>query len=208
ISFLLLFLFRIMVKNMFEHLMSSADENKLIKTVIYGADANAISVASALKSEVPQRFRLKGFIDRYQSTASSKRILNLPIVPQTRRVHVILRAMKAEALIIAEKGLSKDETIALVEECLEYNIKVYSVPLITDWADQSQISNRVKKFEINDLLERKPIQLHMDNISRAHKGKRVLITGAAGSNGSEITRQVLRFQQDEIVKLDQAETPQ
>lgn len=207
ISFLMLFLFRIMVKNLYERLMGRVDESNLIKTVIYGADANAISVANALKSEVPPRFRLRGFIDRYQSTASSKRILNLPIVPQTRSVHVILRAMKAEALIIAEKGLSKEETIALVEECLEYNIKVFSVPLITDWEDAAQISNRVKKFEINDLLERKPIQLHMDNISRAHKGKRILITGAAGSIGSEITRQVVGFEPEEIVILDQAETP-
>ncbi len=207
ISFLMLFLFRIMVKNLYERLMGRVDEGNLIKTVIYGADANAISVANALKSEVPPRFRLRGFIDRYQSTASSKRILNLPIVPQTRSVHVILRAMKAEALIIAEKGLTKEETIALVEECLEYNIKVYSVPLITDWEDAAQISNRVKKFEINDLLERKPIQLHMDNISRAHKGKRILITGAAGSIGSEITRQVVGFEPEEILILDQAETP-
>lgn len=207
ISFLMLFLFRIMVKNFYERLMGRVDEGNLIKTVIYGADANAISVANALKSEVPPRFRLRGFIDRYQSTASSKRILNLPIVAQTRSVHVILRAMKAEALIIAEKGLTKEETIALVEECLEYNIKVFSVPLITDWEDAAQISNRVKKFEINDLLERKPIQLHMDNISRAHKGKRILITGAAGSIGSEITRQVVGFEPEEILILDQAETP-
>lgn len=206
-SFLMLFLFRIMVKHVFERFINQSDTQKLIKTMIYGADANAISVANALKTEVPARFRLVGFIDKYQTTASSKRILNLPILPQTRSVPVILRSMKAEAMIIAEKALSKEETIALVEECLDYNIKVYSVPLISDWEDEKHISNRVKNFEINDLLERKPIQLQLDSISKAHKGKRVLITGAAGSIGSEITRQVLDFEPEEIIMLDQAETP-
>jgi FlaA1/EpsC-like NDP-sugar epimerase len=115
--------------------------------------------------------------------------------------------MKADALIIAEKSLSKEETIAIVEECLEYNFKVFTVPLITDWEDRQQISNKVKNFEIEDLLGRKPIVLHMDMISSQIKGKTVLITGAAGSIGSEITRQVLNFMPSKLIMLDQAESP-
>lgn len=207
ISFLLLFLFRILVKHFFEQYMNVVDSKKLISTVIYGADANAISVANALRTEVPSRFKLKGFIDKYHQAQTSKRILNLPIVNQNKRLHVIMRAMKADALIIAEKGLSKEETVAIVEECLEYNFKVFTVPLITDWEDQQQISTKVKNFEIEDLLERKPIRLHMDSISAQLKGKIVLITGAAGSIGSEIVKQVLQFSPYKIIMLDQAETP-
>ncbi len=207
VSFILLFLFRIIVKRFFEKFMNVEDSKKLINTVIFGADANAISVANALRTEVPSRFRLRGFIDKYHHNKTSKRILNLPIVSQNRKIHVMLRAMKAEALIIAEKGLSKEETIAIVEECLEYNFKVYTVPLITDWEDEQQISNKVKSFAIEDLLERKPIVLHMAKISAQIKGKTVLITGAAGSIGSEITRQVMEFNPRRILILDQAETP-
>ncbi len=207
ISFLMLFLFRIMVKHIFERYMNVEDKNKLIDTVIYGADANAISVANALRTEVPARFRLKGFVDKFHHDKTSKRILNLPIINQNKKIHVILRAMKAEALIIAEKSLTKEETVALVEECLDYNFKVFTVPLITDWEDQQQISKKVKNFEIEDLLGRKPIVLHMDRISAEHKGKTVLITGAAGSIGSEIVRQVLRFSPRRVIMLDQAESP-
>lgn len=207
ISFLLLFLFRIMVKYFFEQYMHFEDQKKLINTVIYGTDANAISVANALKTETPSRFRLLGFVDKFNQNRIGKSILNLPILNQNKKIHVILRSMKADALIIAEKSLSREETIALVEECLEFNFKVYTVPLITDWEDQQQISNKVKNFDIEDLLERKPIVLNMDSISSQLKDKTILISGAAGSIGSEITRQVLGFNPKRIIILDQAETP-
>lgn len=207
ISFLLLFLFRIMVKYVFEKYMNIEDRKKLVAAVIYGADANAISVANALNTEVPGRFRLLGFIDKFNQTKTSKSILNLPILNQNRSLHVILRAMKADALIIAEKGMTKEETIALVEECLEFNFKVYTVPLISDWEDQQQISKQLKPFVIEDLLERKPIVLDTKAISKQLHGKTILITGAAGSIGSEITRQVLNFGPSRLITLDQAETP-
>ncbi|NUY80883.1 polysaccharide biosynthesis protein [Flavobacterium sp. MAH-1] len=207
ISFLLLFLFRIMVKYMFERYMNIEDGKKLIGAVIYGADANAISVANALKSEVPARFRLLGFVDKFNQTKTSKSILNVPIINQNRSIHVIMRAMKADAIIIAEKSMTKEETIKLVEECLEYNFKVYTVPLISDWEDTQQISKQLKSFEIEDLLERKPIVLDTKAISNQLHGKTILITGAAGSIGSEITRQVYQFGPSRIIMLDQAETP-
>jgi len=207
ISFLLLFLFRILVKFFFEQYIYLEDKKKLINAVIYGADANAISVANALKTETPSRFRLVGFVDKFNQNKVGKSILNIPIITQNKKIHVILRAMKADALIIAEKSLSKEETILLVEECLEYNFKIFTVPLITDWEDHQQISKRVKNFDIEDLLERKPIVLDSRSISSQLNGKTVLITGAAGSIGSEITRQVLGFKPEKIIILDQAETP-
>ena len=118
-----------------------------------------------------------------------------------------MRSLKADALIIAEKSISKEEIIAIVEECLEYNIKVFTVPIIADWEDEKQISTKVKSFEIEDLLERKPIVLDTRVISSQLEGKTIMITGAAGSIGSEITRQILSFSPKKIIILDQAETP-
>lgn len=207
ISFLMLFLFRILVKRIFEEFVNVTDRKKLINTVIFGADANAISVANALRSEVPNRFKIKGFIDQFNTSRTGRRLLNLPIVNRNKKIHVILRALKADALIITEKALTKEQTIAIVEECLEYNFKVFTVPTVTDWEDFQQISKKVKNFEIEDLLERKPIRLHMDMISKQLRDKTVLITGGAGSIGSEITRQVCDFQPAQIIILDQAETP-
>jgi len=207
ISFLLLFLFRILVKYFFEKYMNLEDKSTLIRAVIYGVDANAISIANALRTEKPSRFKLLGFIDKFNQNKEGKSILNLPIINQKKKIHVVLRSLKADALIIAEKSLSKQETIAIVEECLEYNFKVYTVPTVTDWEDDKQISKKVKNFEIEDLLERKPIVLDTKTISSQLKGKTILITGAAGSIGSEITRQVLNFNPAKIIVLDQAETP-
>ena len=207
ISFLLLFLFRILVKNFFEKYLQVEDKKQLIRAVIYGADANAISVANALKTEKPSRFNVVAFVDKFKQDKTSKSILDLPIINQNRSIHVILRSVNAESLIIAEKSLTKEETIAIVEECLEYNFKVFTVPLITDWEDQKQISNQLQHFAIEDLLERKPIVLDNNKISAQIKGKTVMITGGAGSIGSEIVRQVLNFNPYKIVILDQAESP-
>jgi len=207
ISFLLLFLFRILVKNVFETYLQVTDTNQLTRAVIYGADANAISVANAMKTEKPARFNVVAFVNKFQQDQANKSILNLPIISHKKGIHVILKSVKAEALIIAEKSLTKVETVKLVEECLEYNFKVFTVPLITDWEDQNQISNQLKNFAIEDLLERKPIVLDDKKISDQINGKRILITGGAGSIGSEIVRQVMKFNPYKIIILDQAESP-
>lgn len=201
-----LFLYRIVVKQTFEIYFSESQGNELIRALIYGSDANAISVANALKSEKPSRFRIVGFVDK-QNQNSSKRVLNLPILNLNKRIPVVMRSIEAEALIIADKSLSKEEKLSIVDECLEYNYKVYTVPLISDWEDQKEISKKVKNFQIQDLLERKPIVLDNKSISGQLQNKTVLITGAAGSIGSEIARQVLAFNPKKIIMLDQAETP-
>ncbi|TGD57147.1 polysaccharide biosynthesis protein [Flavobacterium humi] len=205
-SFFLLFLYRVLVKQFFEVYIKGFNEGKLVRAIVYGSDANAISVSNALVSEVPTRFKLVGFIDKYNLN-ESKRILDLPILNLKKKISVIMRSMNAEALIIADKGLSKDEQLAIVDECLEYNLKVYTVPLISDWENQKEISKKIKSFQIEDLLERKPIVLDNKSISSQIKRNVILITGAAGSIGSEIVRQVIDFNPELLLVLDQAETP-
>lgn len=206
LSFSLLFFYRIIVKQTFEKFFSGAGNETRVNAIIYGSDANAIAVANALKSEIPGRFKLKGFIDKNNEN-STKLILNLPIFQIKKSIPTLMRMMQVEALIIADKSLSKEEKTAIVEECLEFNFKVFTLPVITDWDDQKEISKNIKNFEIQDLLERKPIVLDTNSISSKLKNKVVLVTGAAGSIGSEIVRQVLTFNPKKIIFLDQAETP-
>lgn len=206
LSFCLLFFYRVVVKQVFEKYFTVSQDGPKVTALIYGTDANAIAVANALKSEVPQRFKLIGFIDK-KNQNNTKRILDLPILQYKRRIPVLMRLNKAEALIIADKSLNKDERSQIVDECIDYNYKVYTIPLVTDWENEKEISKNIKNFEIQDLLERKPIVLDTNSISSKLKGKTVLITGAAGSIGSEIVRQVLSFEPKLIVLLDQAETP-
>lgn len=205
-SFTCLFLYRVLVKQVFENYFNQNNENKLIRAIIYGSDANAIAVANALKSEMPARFKIVGFVDK-SSHNKSKMILGLPILQHKKKVSVLMRIFNAESLVIADKSLSKEDRLIIVDECLEFNYKVYTVPLISDWEDQKEISKKIKNFEIQDLLERKPIVLDNKSISGQVKSKTVLITGAAGSIGSEIVRQVIQFDPKNIIMLDQAETP-
>ena len=201
-----LFLYRVIVKRTFELYFSDISKNQLVRTIIYGTDANAISVANALNFETPARFKVIGFVD-HRNQNVSKRMLDLPILAQKKKLPALMRSVGAEGIIIADKALTKEEQILIVDQCLEYNFKVFTVPLITNWENQKEISQKIKNIQIEDLLERKPIVLDDKSISKQLKDKTILITGAAGSIGSEIVRQVLGFDPKVIIMLDQAETP-
>lgn len=201
-----LFAYRIFIKRIFDQFLSESRQNNLTKVVIYGVDANAISLANALKFENPARFKIMGFIDK-ELKNQSKRILDLPIFVHNKKIPVVMRAVGAEALIIADDSLTKEEKISIVDSCLEYNLKVFSLPLIKDWSTEKDVSKKIKPFRIQDLLGRAPIVLDNYNISKQLKGKTILVTGAAGSIGSEIVRQVIDFQPQRVIALDQAETP-
>ena len=201
-----LFLYRVIVKRTFELYFSDISKNQLVRTIIYGTDANAISVANALNFETPARFKVIGFVD-HRNQNVSKRMLDLPILAQKKKLPALMRSVGAEGIIIADKALTKEEQILIVDQCLEYNFKVFTVPLISNWENQKEISQKIKNIQIEDLLERKPIVLDDKSISKQLKDKTILITGAAGSIGSEIVRQVLGFDPKVIIMLDQAETP-
>lgn len=156
ISFAALFAYRIVVKQVFERYLSQSDKEDLMRALIYGSDENAIAVANALIAERPKRFKVVGFVDKYKQN-TTKRILDIPIISLRKRVPVLMRSVDAEVLIIADKSLTKDEKLIIVDECLEFNYKVYTVPLISDWEDQKALAKKVKNFQIQDLLERKQI---------------------------------------------------
>ena len=206
ITFVLLFLFRVFVKKFFEIFKKQIDSEEVLRAMVYGTDANAIFVANALKSEMPSRFKLLGFISKSE-VKSARTIHGLSIYSQKRGIPVLMRSRNANALIIADKSLSTADKITIVDRCLEFNIKVFTLPAISDWDDANEISRKVKNIEIADLLERNPIVLDNRLISRQVKSKTILISGAAGSIGSEIVWQILSFQPEKIILVDQAETP-
>ena len=206
ITFLVLFLFRIFVKFIFENLIVEKQSSNLIQAVIYGSDANAITVVNALRAEKPLRFNIIGFIDK-KNKDISKRILDIPILNSRKKISVVLRSINAEAVIMADNSLSKEEKLRIVDECLESNVNVYTAPTVANWENEMEISKKVMNFQIQDLLERNAIVLDKTPISKQLKNKTILITGAAGSIGSEIVRQVIDFSPKKIIILDQAETP-
>ncbi|SFW65223.1 NDP-sugar epimerase, includes UDP-GlcNAc-inverting 4,6-dehydratase FlaA1 and capsular polysaccharide biosynthesis protein EpsC [Sinomicrobium oceani] len=206
ISFAFLFLFRVVVKQVFHAFFGETRKEEKTKVLIFGADSNAISVANAIRTEQPVRFKILGFVDKSNHN-TTKRILDLPILSKNKRISVLLRAHGAQGVILADKHLTKAEKIELVDDCLESGYKVFTAPLISDWENEQDFSRQIKNIQIEDLLERKPIVLDNKGISKELKGKRVLVTGAAGSIGSEIVRQVLKYNPELLIIVDQAETP-
>lgn len=203
-SFSSLLAYRVLVKRVFD-LYIRPQKQPLVPALIYGADTNAISVANALMSEYPPRFNIVGFVDQKKGN-TSKTILDLPIIQHKKNIAVHLRIHKAQALIIADKTLSRDKKLKIVDSCLDFNYKIYNVPLISDWKNQAEISSKVKEFRFQDLLERQPITLDDTNITHKLNHKTILITGAAGSIGSELVKQVIRFNPNKIIIMDMAES--
>jgi FlaA1/EpsC-like NDP-sugar epimerase len=206
ITFSVLLLFRVFIKVVYENISFYEKNSKTQRTVVYGTDANAISVVTALQSEKIKRFQIVGFIDKKKSDFS-KRILNIPILNSKKKITVILRALNAKVLILSDNNLTNIEKIKIVEDCLEANIKVYNSGTITDWENQEAISKKIIEFKIEDLLDRSTISLDQTPISNQILNNTVLVTGAAGSIGSELARQIIGFNPKKIIILDQAETP-
>ncbi|MBD3863144.1 polysaccharide biosynthesis protein [Olleya marilimosa] len=206
VSFCGLFLFRILVKQVFEVYQRYNDEEARLNVLIYGTGENAIAIASALKSEKPSRYKILGFIDK-DGKNRSKEILGLPIIHLKRNTAVLLRIYNAQALIIADSTLTKEESIKIVDSCLEFNYKVFRAPLISDIEKNTTLSNQIQKIQIEDILEREPIKLDNKLVAKEIFNKCILVTGGAGSIGSEIVRQVASYKPSKLLIFDQAESP-
>ena len=206
LSFSFLFLFRVFVKQVFESFFKFSNSGDKERALIYGADANAIAIANALKSELPSRFKIIGFINNDHKN-QSKQILGLPIYFLKKNVSVLMRAYRSDVLILADKNLSVDERIKIVDDCLDNIYKVYRAPLISDLEDDVNLTNQIQNIQIEDLLERDPIVLENKLIAKELFQKTVFVTGGAGSIGSEIVRQIANYNVKKIIIIDQAETP-
>jgi FlaA1/EpsC-like NDP-sugar epimerase len=208
VSYSLLFLIRVFVKQIFQASFGILKAGEITKALIYGSDTNAIAIANALQYETPQRFKILGFISIKKSN-KSKQIFGLPIIPCNRKVSTLVRSRGANALIISDNYLNHKKRLEIVDDCLEYNLKVFRAPIVSDIREDSSLplGKQIQNIQIEDLLERDPIVLDNKLIAKDLYQKVILITGAAGSIGSEIVRQVSNYNPKKIVLIDQAETP-
>lgn len=206
VSFSLLFLFRLFVKQVYEYFKRTQRSEKLQKAIIFGADENAISIAGALEIEHPKRFDILGFLTN-DSSRRNIRILGKPVIYNGLKISKEAGVLGASALILSENSLTAEEKFAIVEDCLENDIQVFNAPIVATYEDEKSVSHRVKSLQIEDLLDREPILLNKKNKKEQLTGKSILVTGGAGSIGSEIVRQVAEYNPKLLLILDQAETP-
>ena len=202
-SFLFLISYRVLIKYLFAYAKNYKMQKKSV--VIFGAAATGVATQRVLENDGLANIQVIAFIDDDRKKGS-KNLNGAPILSFNDFKEMV--AIKpVDELIIATYTLPTKRKNELVDFCLDHDIKVLSVPAYAKWAEGKFSSRQLQTIKIEDLLERDPIQINNSEIKTQIKGKRILVTGAAGSIGSEIVRQLIPYSPEVIILCDQAETP-
>ena len=204
ISYVLLFMFRMFVRWLFEKAYKVGINTELnTQVVIFGAGRTGTATANTLAS-ASRKYYIKGFIDD-DPNLCGKTIMGQKIYPREKQ-EFLIKYKDIDQLIIATNRISTERKNEIFELCQANKVKVLTVPPISTWTDGKLSENQIKEIRIEDLLGRKEIKINSNLINSELSGKRILISGAAGSIGSEIVRQLTNFPV-ELILLDSAETP-
>ena len=204
ISFMGLFMFRMFVRWLFEKAYKSGINTNLnTQVVIFGAGRTGTATANTLISGT-RKYYIKGFIDD-DPNLQGKTIFGQKIYGREKQEYVI-KYKDIDQLIIATNRISPERKNEIFELCHANNVKVLTVPPIKTWTEGKLQPNQITEIQIEDLLGREEININREIISQEMQNKTILITGAAGSIGSEIVRQ-LSLYSARLILLDQAETP-
>lgn len=204
ISSSLLISLRIYVKYFFSSIKPVACDGKEI-VLIYGSEESSILLKQALEVQQENKFNVLGFLDD-DTDKVNKRI-------QQKRVFSSgsLAALKSRynvgKLIITGDAVSTLQKKIVIEKCMELGIRVSNIPPSDQWLYGKLCLSQMKDLQINDLLLREPIVLNRDNIAHEITNKCILVTGAAGSIGSELVRQIIAYKPTLLIMCDQAESP-
>ena len=202
-NFTFLLGYRVIVKYGFELIRNYRKSKKTV--VIYGAGETGIATKRVLMHDARTGFDVAAFIDDDRKK-NSKSLDGVSIISFDQFKEMVNIA-SIDEVVISSFALSPQRKNELVDFCLDHDINVLTVPPYNQWADGGFIPTQLKQIKIEDLLERDPIVLDNDQIRKQIRGKRILVTGAAGSIGSEIVRQLASFSPEMIILCDQAETP-
>ncbi|HON71258.1 MAG TPA: nucleoside-diphosphate sugar epimerase/dehydratase [Tenuifilum sp.] len=175
------------------------------KILIVGVEQFAAAVKRAIDRESLTGIQIVGFIDPYNKQEGNK-IENIEIY-NIGKIEYLIQKHDVAKVILATKNLDPNRKNKIIEKCLNLNVSVQTIPDANAWINGELNVKQIKNIKIEDLLERPPIVLDKKRIQDYIKGKVVLVTGAAGSIGSEMVRQITRFRPNKIILFDVAETP-
>ena len=184
-------------------------ENNKIKSnsVIYGAGEGGVLLLRAIQQDKDSAYKIVAMVDDNPQKIN-KRINNIPIYgPNKVLDKKYIEVHNIKVLILALPSISGDRKKELIEKGMDLGLKVKTMPAFTDWVDGENMAKQVQDIKIDDLLGRDPIVLDKENVKREINNKVVMITGAAGSIGSEMCRQTLHYNPKMLIMLDQAESP-
>jgi FlaA1/EpsC-like NDP-sugar epimerase len=177
-----------------------------VPTLIFGAGQSGYLTKRAIEKDPQMRYRIVAYVD--DNPALHKKFVDgVPVYYTVSHLEKLIKNNDIRQIIIAVQTLSEARKKEFIEQCLALNVKVLQVPPVRHWIHSELRVSKLKDVRLEDLLGRDPIVIDTAAISRQLKGRRVLITGAAGSIGSEIARQVAGFEPADLILLDNAETP-
>lgn len=194
---------RVTFKALYLELTNPNKEKRSV--IIFGAGESGIITKRTLDRDAGTKYKVLAFIDDNEIKQGKK--LESVAIFGIDKLDNLLRSNDVSNLIISVQNLSPLRKQKIVEICLQYNTKVLNVPPVTNWINGELSFKQIKKIQIEELLERDVIKLDNEDIQHDLTNKVILVTGAAGSIGSEIVRQLVRFNPKTIVLLDQAESP-
>ncbi|HRG57600.1 MAG TPA: nucleoside-diphosphate sugar epimerase/dehydratase [Bacteroidia bacterium] len=194
---------RTLVKVLYYELKNPRREKT--KVIVYGAGEAGVITLRTLDKDAGAKYKVVAFIDD-DKKKKGKKIEGVKIY-HTDELDQLLSESEITFIIISTTHIPSSKKQALVEKCLNYNTRVLNVPPISSWINGQLSFKQIKKIKIEELLERDEIVLDKQKIFEQLHGKTILVTGAAGSIGSEIVRQIINYNPKKIVLLDQAESP-
>ena len=206
VATMLMWCLRVFVKSL--HDISRGDDS-IQKVFIYGCMQGGIALAKSIRNENPRRYRLRGFISTDPSLNGSW-LLGEHVYLDDDNVVETMKKYQVSTLLVSPLQREKFITrTTLIDSLIKAGIKILISPAeAVEWDGKSDLSHKeLREVEIEDLLPRDKIEIDMNAIGNMLRGKRILITGAAGSIGSEMSRQVAKYNPSELVLIDQAETP-
>jgi len=196
---------RIAVKVIFEKMRVDANTKRVF---IYGIREGGVSMAKAVQSESPRRYTLAGFIAP-EGDFNTNILMGVKVFPEKSDIVSEMIKRQASTLLISplQREVFKNNQ-ELIDALIKAGIKIKIQPKPTNWTDsENNAPANLKDIDIEDLLPREAININMNLIEKELKGKVIFITGAAGSIGSEMVKQIAMFEPKELILLDQAETP-
>ena len=205
ITLVVMIIMRFTIRRLYNEIYKNTVDK--LNTLIYGAGDGGTVLMRTLNQDNNSKFKVKAFVDDDPKRVGTQ-INTIKIYsPKVAMTPEFIEKFDIDVMILAIPSIGEERRKEIIEQGMALNLIVKSIPAFDKWVDGKLESNQIQDIKIEDLLGRKPIILGKSNVIREINKKVVLVTGAAGSIGSEICRQVMHYNPAKLIMLDQAESP-
>lgn len=206
IATILMWVMRVLVKTLYD---VSFNSNNLRPVLIYGVGSGGVALAKDIRNDKSSRFRLMGFISNDQKMRHS-RLMGVRVYLDNANLAKVIDGKEIEGVLVSPNqiGVFRNDQ-SLIDMLISKRVRIFMVRTVQEWHENDDLDlNQLREIDVSDLLPRDEILTDMEAIGKTLARCRVMVTGAAGSIGSEIVRQIAVYEPADMILIDQAETPQ